>query len=66
MTQITTPDFTEFPSTVTKLLAMENVRPVFYIQTERTIYKANSLQDCVQLWKISDDSSAVLNMVRQG
>ena len=45
---------------------INEAKPLFFIETENTIFKANSLTEVMQLYKKSDDNSNVLRIDKLG
>ena len=46
---------------------IENVKSIFTIETEEAVYKANTLDEVMQLWRIStEDVTKVIDVERLG
>ena len=65
---LTTPGFKPLPSTVAEILSRPegDGGPEYWIETERSIFKSNTLDGVFQLWRNDSDKSAVLDTGKLG
>ena len=45
---------------------IENFKSIFTIETEKAVYKANTLDEVMQLWRSTEDVTKVIDVERLG
>ena len=45
---------------------LDEAEPIFTVETAEALYKGNTLNEVMMLWKTSEDNSEVINISRLG
>ena len=52
--------------TTEKFIDFSESEPIYVIETEKTVFKANNLHEVFHLYRLSDDASDVIDIFRIG
>lgn len=63
---ITTKDFTPLALTINEILHLQEGVVEYYVETENTVFKANSLHKALLLWSTGTDKSEVISVGKYG